>query len=1804
MAPACPARGSPRTRDLVMRRPALLAALAAALTATGAPAADPTPAYKAGAGKADITPAYPIRLNGFGGRRAESEGVYQRLWARALALHDGTAPVVLLTVDVLGIPADVYDSLARRLEQKAGLPKARLAVTATHTHTGPMLKGANPTLFGTPIPKEHQANIDRYTPVFVDKLEEAALAALKDLKPARVEWGIGSATFATNRRTRGGPVDHDLPVLVVRDPAGAVRAVYLNYACHAVTLSLNRLGGDWPGYAAAAVEDDHPGAVALVAVGCGADQNPTSGVTGDNLEAARVQGREVAAEVRRLLANPLTRIAGPVTARVATLDLPLADPLTRAQWEERAKRADAVGHHARVNLARLDRGEPVPTAVPYPVQTWAFGDGLAMVHLPGEVVVDYARRLKAELDGRRLWVTAYANHAPCYIPSERVLKEGGYEGGGAMIYYDQPVPFKAGLEDRIVGAVKDQLDKMFATPVDLKLNGGSRPLSPHQSLARIRVGAGLKVELAAAEPLVADPVAVAFGPDGKVWVVEMADYPTGRTEGKYDAGGRVVFLEDRDRDGTPDTSTVFLDGLPFPTGVLPWRNGVLVCAAPDILYAEDTNGDGKADVVTKLFSGFGTENFQGRVNGLHYGLDGWVYGSCGLFGGTIVSHKTGKKHALGDRDFRIKPDTGELEPATGRTQQGRVRDDAGSWFGCDNSTLLRHYALTDHYLARNPAVAFPNGTAVLAGGARLFPLAADAQRFALSGPPNTVTAACGLGVYRDDLLGPGFTGNAFTCEPVNLLVHRRVLTPAGATFTAARAPTEAESEFLASTDPWFRPVHAATGPDGALWVADMYRFLIEHPRFLPDAERAKIDVRAGAGLGRLYRVRPAAGPLRPWVRVRGLDAPGLVAALDSPNGWQRDAATMELLWRADPAAVGPLEAMLAKAARPLARLHALCALDALGKLSPAALAGALADADPAVRRHAVRAAESRLTDPALAAAVVRRAADPDVPVRVQVAYTLGAWADAKAGAQLAQLALSAKGDPHLTAAVVSSLTATNLPPFAAAVFAAAGPKGPPPALVRDLFATAAAAADGAALPGLLDAAAKAPDGVYRPWQLTAAAATLDALERRGKGWAALPEATRSALAGPVAAARKAVEAPAAAEADLLAAAPLLGRDPAARPADLRLLAGLLTATRPAAVQTAALAALARLSDAAVPAALVEAWPGASPALRGRVLDAMVSRPAWAPALLDAIDKGVIPAGQIDAARRQRLADHPDPKVRERAAKRFAGGSDPDRVKVVEAARPALALAGDRARGKAVFGRVCSACHVLDGAGSPVGPDLAALANKTPLYLLTEILDPNRNVDSRYVEYRAETADGRTVAGLLSAETAAAVTLRGQQGKEDAILRADLAALRGTSKSLMPEGLEKDLPPQDLADLLAYLIGADPPAKQLAGNAPAEVAVERGAATLPASRAFVYGGAITFEAEFGNLGYWHGEKDRAVWHVRAPAAAAFDVYLDAACANDSAGNAFALDAADQTLRGKAAATGGWDRYQLTKVGTVTLPAGPVRVTVRPDGPVRGALFDLRKVYLVPPGQVPAAGKAAAPADQLRAIVADLKAGDTAEEYRRIPRVFTVTLAAGKADDAAALRAVLDVALPKAGAPLRDWEAVALGGGVVNGLSQKGAWPGARVAELVKDDPALAARWQAVLPAAHAMADNAKVPTGTRYDALRLVALADWDAARPQLTKYLAKGAHPELQMGAVSGLADVNRPEVGPLLVAALPDLTPGNRALALTGLLRTPDRATALLGALEARTADAAWLTADQKTALRTHPDEAVRTRAARVLGP
>jgi len=406
-----------------------------------------------GVGKVDITPTYPIRLSGYAARKTESEGVAQRIYAKALAFgSDRQKPALLLTVDNTGVPGTVRDKVVARLKSHSGVDPDRVAICSTHTHSAPLLSGYLSNLFCPPLSREEQSRVDRYTRELVDALERVSVEALKDRRPALLFHTQGSAAFAANRRTPGGPVDHDVPVLVARTPAGTTRAMLIGYACHCTTLTgeFNQVCGDWAGYAAEHLEQEIPGAVALVSIGCAGDANPSPR---PGFELAKQHGKALAAGVRDAVSRTLRPVTGKLNCRTRAIELPYGPLPTRAEWESRASQTNHIGQQARMNLARLERGETLPRYLPYMVQTWAFGKTLALVLLPGEVVVDYSLRLKRELDASRLWVTAYANDVPCYIPSERILKEGGYEGGGAMVYYDRPAPFAPGVEERIVKTV-------------------------------------------------------------------------------------------------------------------------------------------------------------------------------------------------------------------------------------------------------------------------------------------------------------------------------------------------------------------------------------------------------------------------------------------------------------------------------------------------------------------------------------------------------------------------------------------------------------------------------------------------------------------------------------------------------------------------------------------------------------------------------------------------------------------------------------------------------------------------------------------------------------------------------------------------------------------------------------------------------------------------------------------------------------------------------------------------------------------------------------------------------------------------------------------------------------------------------------------------------------------------------------------------------------------------------------------------------------------------------------------------------
>jgi neutral ceramidase len=429
--------------------------------------------WKAGAADVDITPDYPVLLSGYGSRTTECEKVAQRLHANALALQwQEDAPALIVTVDNCGVPAAVRTEVLKRLAS-AGRPVAdeRFALHSTHTHCAPMLKGVLPFLFGKDLTADQLLHVERYTEELTAHIVDIVGQALDKREPAQLGWSVGKVYFAFNRRLKtdtgfqnaqnfSGPTDRALPVLSIKSADGKkLIATHASYACHCTTLGSNEIHGDWAGLAHEELELRFPDSVCLISIGCGADQNPYPRV---EKRFAIEHGVTIAKEIVRLINGAMQPVNGPLECAHKEVMLPFDKLPTTAEWQ--AKAADPnqwKAYHAKKHLAMLERGEKIPSALPYDIQVWHYGNDLLTINLPGEVVVDYSLRFKRDFDPARTWVNGYTNDVPCYIPSHRVWEEGGYEGGDAMIYYGRPTRFAPGIENIIAGTVEQLVPKEF-----------------------------------------------------------------------------------------------------------------------------------------------------------------------------------------------------------------------------------------------------------------------------------------------------------------------------------------------------------------------------------------------------------------------------------------------------------------------------------------------------------------------------------------------------------------------------------------------------------------------------------------------------------------------------------------------------------------------------------------------------------------------------------------------------------------------------------------------------------------------------------------------------------------------------------------------------------------------------------------------------------------------------------------------------------------------------------------------------------------------------------------------------------------------------------------------------------------------------------------------------------------------------------------------------------------------------------------------------------------------------------------------
>ena len=931
------------------------------------------------------------------------------------------------------------------------------------------------------------------------------------------------------------------------------------------------------------------------------------------------------------------------------------------------------------------------------------------------------------------------------------------------------------------------------------------PTEPADALATFRVKPGFKIEQVAAEPLVSDPVAIAFDERGRLFVAEMRGY----SERRDDALGRIRLLTDTDRDGYFDHSVVFADGLRWPTGLICWRGGVFVVASPDILYCPDADEDGRADSYDVVFTGFGAGkerlNVQALPNSLTWGPDNRIHGATAMNGGQVRRPGSSVEVPLNGRDFSFDPLTLDLRPENGGGQYGMAFDSFGRKFVCSNSNHIQWIVYQAKFNDLNlppPRVDIP----VDGPSAEVFRTSPDEPwrvirtRWRVGGKvrgpvegggrsSGYFTAATGITLYRGHIFPEEFADNAFVCDAGSNLVHRKIVRRSAnrQLLEATRAKDEQDSEFLTSSDNWFRPVQATNGPDGALYIVDMYREIIEHPWSLPETIKKHLDLNSGNDRGRIYRIVPQNFEPQSFQAANSEDPLTLAKGLAHPNGWQRDTSARLIVDRRPHGIVSKIGEVARSSELPAGRKAALQALASLRSLQPADLLTALRDPSATVRRHAVSLSidlGDQSVHQLLRSLVVD--SDPEVALvaglavsgtnrnrvgRVALVSLLEKHPDVR---WIREVALSGlKGDPtESVTAILSSTSLIDHPPIVELVRAliADVPKPLPEPLtqqVKDLYTRIEEPPVQAALVAISGIKLSQNDRSQLEQRLLGQAT--NSSEHPGHRVAAIRELPR-----------------------------LLGSE------SLSALASLLTASEPPEIQQVAVTAI---GDSDLPGGgtiLRNRWPRLSPSLHRVTIAQFFRRQSWREPLLDGLESGVIPPVLLQPHQIDALRNSGPTHARERAARLLVASTRPNKRDQLLAYEGSLKLKGIPAGGRDIFRARCATCHRKANLGTLFGPDVATFQNAGPESILGNLIDPNREVQPRYATVVIETDSGSTHTGYLVGESNQTVTIREIATGDRSILRSNISRLRTLGASPMPEGLEVGLTQQQMADLLAFI----------------------------------------------------------------------------------------------------------------------------------------------------------------------------------------------------------------------------------------------------------------------------------------------------------------------------------------------------------------------------------------------------------------
>ncbi len=973
------------------------------------------------------------------------------------------------------------------------------------------------------------------------------------------------------------------------------------------------------------------------------------------------------------------------------------------------------------------------------------------------------------------------------------------------------------------------------------------PTPPQEALSTFEIADGFKLELIAAEPLVKSPVDMEIDEWGRMYVVEMPGYPL-----DVAGSGKIILLSDTDGNGTMDKRTVFMEGLILPTGIQRWKNGFIITDSPHVLYLEDTDDDGKADKIDTLLTGFARTNPQHNMNNPIYGLDNWIYvaneGAVPTrnfkddFGGKGAEIRfpgfdnslTLPVNAEG-RSYRFKPENKGLEMMSSRCQFGHTFDEWGNWFGCNNSHQGYHEIIANRYFVRNPFLLASEATHSMSDhkdAAEVFPITPNPDRQLLT-DVGTMTAASGLTAYLGGEFPAPYNGKlTFIPESVSNILHVDVLRDSGVSYVASRILKN--KEFLASTDSYHRPVNLYVGPDGALYLLDYYRRVIESPEWMSDEAINEGNLYDGVEMGRIYRISPVNGKKAEWTKGLDLgkaDMNTLVKELSNTNGWWRMNAQRLLVAKADPASVPALQEMT-KSSSEMGRLHALWTLEGIGELKEANILAALKDPVGGNRTNAIKLAElHRANFPKLEQQLFTMENDSDPKVRFQLLLTLGFSTSPRATqirnnilfrdikdkwVQIAALSAPVEQTAALLNVVLAKYNAEE-PAYASLVTRLTEMAGASAendallALIKESCVQQPAQAwQGSMLSGLARGIRKRKPTLEMPENMTALlnetffnttddklrTAALSGLKATGIKNETLK---RESIDKVVAISKDKTESDAR-RADAIAYIALDNPQPY-----FDLLTSYMVASEKYNVQTAALQTLNVIPNSLqLCEYLVKEWPTLSNAVRNDGIPIFMASEEKLALLIEAIEKKQIPTSDISFWRSVMMMQTPDEALRNRARKVFTQGKESAK-EINKKYQKALELKGDVEKGKQIFLQSCAICHQVRGEmGVAIGPDMGTVRNWKKEDLLANILDPSLAIFPGFDLWDVTLNTGESIQGIIANESSSAITLRNQGMVDRTINRQDIESMRSLNLSAMPSGLEEKINFQQMADLIEFL----------------------------------------------------------------------------------------------------------------------------------------------------------------------------------------------------------------------------------------------------------------------------------------------------------------------------------------------------------------------------------------------------------------